>query len=321
MRVLVTGGLGVNGSWVVRRLLERGHDPVIVENRLDRSLVSELPADLAVVEADVRDRDRLSRVIAEHGVERIVHMAGLIHAENAPTQSVDVNITGTAALCEAAAANWIDRVVYTSSRAVYGDIRGDHAHPNYQPITEDHPRRPVNLYDITKSAGEDVGRWFARNRDLQWVALRFATIYGPGKQVRHGGFSTYSGLIEEPAAGRPVVIERGGDQRDDAIYVADVADAIVTALTHPKPSHDAYNISSGRGVTLSDIADVVRARIADADIRIGPGLDSFDLGVSYYGVLDNTRAKEDLGWRPAFDLDAGVDDYLKSLERLHLADR
>jgi UDP-glucose 4-epimerase len=321
MRVLVTGGLGVNGSWVVRRLLELGHEPVIAENRLDRSLISDLPEEVPLVELDVRDLSAIRQAMADYQVERVVHMAGIMLADQAPVTAVEVNVAGTAAVCQAAVDSGIDRVVFTSSRAVYGNITGAHAHPRYTPITEEHAFEPAKLYDVTKAAGESVGRWYARARGLSWVALRFATIYGPGKQVRHGGVSVYSKLIEEPAAGRPVHFERGGDQRDDTIYVADVADAIVRAVTHPGPRYDAYNISSGTGVTMGDIAAAVRAEIPDADITIGPGLDPFEVGASYYGVLDGSRAREDLGWSAQFDLAAGVRDYLGALDRLHLIDR
>jgi UDP-glucose 4-epimerase len=320
MRILVTGGFGVNGSWVVRRLLELGHEPVIAENRIDRSLVTDLP-DVPVVELDVRDLDAVRRALAEYQIERIVHMAGVLLADQSPVAAVEVNVGGTTNICEAAVEAGLDRVVYTSSRAVYGNIAGEHAHPMYVPITEDHAIDPFTMYDRTKAAGEWVGRWYAQARDLSWVALRFATIYGPGKQVRHGGVSAYSRIIEEPAAGRPVLFESGGDQRDDTIYVADVAEAIVAAVTHPAPRYDAYNISSGTGVTMGDIAAAVRAEIPDADITIGPGLDPFAMGVSYYAVLDSSRARDDLGWSPRFDLAAGVRDYLGALRRLHLIER
>jgi UDP-glucose 4-epimerase len=321
MRVLVTGGFGVNGSWVVRRLLELGHEPVIAENRIDRSLITDLTGDVPVAELDVRDLSAVRQALADYRVERVVHMAGVLLADQVPLSAVAVNVGGTAVICQAAVESGIDRVVYTSSRAVYGNISGEHAHPGYAPVTEDHRGEPVLMYDVTKAGGESVGRWYARARGLSWVALRFATIYGPGKQVRHGGVSAYSKLIEEPAAGRPVHFERGGDQRDDTIYVADAADAIVRAVTHPAPRYDAYNISSGTGVTMRDIAAAVRAEIPGADITIGPGLDPFAVGVSYYGVLDNSRARDDLGWSPRFDLAAGVRDYLGALSRLHLLGR
>jgi UDP-glucose 4-epimerase len=84
-------------------------------------------------------------------------------------------------------------------------------------------------------------------RGLQFMALRFAQIYGPGKLQRHGPYGLHSRLIECPLAGKAVKIEQGGEQRDDVIYVDDAAEAIVLALLHEKPTYDAYKYFGGSG--------------------------------------------------------------------------
>ncbi|WP_224404045.1 NAD-dependent epimerase/dehydratase family protein [Pseudonocardia sp. ICBG1034] len=319
MRVLVTGGLGVNGSWVVRGLVEQGHDVVVLENRDDRSLVPDVADDITVAVADVSDAAQVEAVFAEHRPGTAVHMAAIIGADRDPVAAVEVNIGGTAAVLEAATRTGVGRVVYTSSRAAYGALTGVHGHPDYVPVTEEHPRRPVALYDVTKLSCEELGRWYARNRGVEFVALRFATIFGPGKLQRHGGFSAYSSMIELPAAGEPVHLGRGGDQRDDAIYVADIADAVIAAALAPgRLPHDAYNVGTGHAVSLHDLAEAVRDAIPGATIEIGPGLDPMGMGVSYYGALDSNLIHTDLGWKPRFGLAEAVRHYLTTLDRLDL---
>lgn len=321
MKILLTGGLGVNGAWVTRKLVERGYRPIVLENRIDLSLVGpDLANGIEVVEADITDRDGLAAVLSEHKIQRIVHMAALITGIQADMQKgFDVNAAGTVNVLEAASRAGVERIVYTSSRSVYGHIDGPKAHPIYEPITEDHPQRPFLVYDVCKVASEGMGRNYARMRGLQFVALRFAQIFGPGKLQRHGPYGLFSQLVESPLAGKPVKIPRGGDQRDDVIYVDDIAEAIVQAVLHPRPSYDAYNISRGVGTTLHDFADAVRKVVPNAQIEIGNGLDYHGLGACYCGIMDNTRASVDLGFRPRFDLDSGVAHYIETMRKLQLS--
>jgi UDP-glucose 4-epimerase len=321
MKILLTGGLGVNGAWVTRKLVERGYRPIVLENRIDLSLVGpDFANGIEVVEADITDRDGLAAVLSEHKIQRIVHMAALITGIQADMQKgFDVNAAGTVNVLEAASRAGVERIVYTSSRSVYGHIDGPKAHPIYEPITEDHPQRPFLVYDVCKVASEGMGRNYARMRGLQFVALRFAQIFGPGKLQRHGPYGLFSQLVESPLAGKPVKIPRGGDQRDDVIYVDDIAEAIVQAVLHPRPSYDAYNISRGVGTTLHDFADAVRKVVLNAQIEIGNGLDYHGLGACYCGIMDNTRASVDLGFRPRFDLDSGVAHYIETMRKLQLS--
>jgi UDP-glucose 4-epimerase len=120
-------------------------------------------------------------------------------------------------------------------------------------------------------------------------------------------------VIERGLAGEPVRIAKGGDQKDDILYVEDAAEAIVAAALHPKPGHDVYNVSHGVGVTLHDLAAAVRAINPRADIEIGPGLNYMGWDINYAGVLDNRRAAASLGYGPRFDLKAAVADYAEKL--------
>lgn len=315
MRVLITGSLGVNGAAVLRELLERGHDVHAVDNRDDVELVADLVDYVPLYRADVRDLGQVSKVMAEARPQVVVHTAAIIGAEDEPLAALDVNVLGSAVVLDAAAEAGVRRVVHHSSRAVYGEISGRNAYPHYEPVDEDHPQAPRAMYDITKRATEDVARWYAHKRGFEFVALRFATILAAGKLKRHGGYSTLSSIIELPAEGQPVRIERGGDERDDVVYIRDVATATAAAVEVPRAAHDAYNISSGRTHSLHELADEVRSRIPAADIQIGPGLDPMNMGVSYYSALDNSRALLDLGWSPSFGLADLVKDYLDTLRR------
>jgi len=312
--VLVTGGLGVNGAWVTRKLVERGHRTVVFDSSSDISLLGpETARQILLINGDITDLDSLVATCKQNRIERIVHMAAMIAGIQAnPFRGFEVNATASVKVLEAAVRTGVRRFVYTSSRAVYGDITGRYAHPGYAPITEDHPLRPLRVYDVCKAAGEGMGRNYAAVHKVEFIALRFAHIFGPGKGTRHEGFSLMTKMIEQSAIGAQVDIPRGGEQRDDIIYVDDVAEAIVLALFKDNPHFDAYNVSRGVGTTLHDFADAIRASIPTARITIGPGLDYHNMGANYTGVMDNSRAREDLGFAPKFDLTSGVAHYLKT---------
>ena len=214
-------------------------------------------------------------------------------------------------MLEAANRTGISRVVFASSRAVYGGATGEHAHPTYAPITESSPVRPRFVYETLKVAAEGMGRNYSDRFGLQFAALRFAHIVGPGKAAWSSGHSVPSRIIDESLAGRPVVVPEGGDQRDDIIYAADMADGVALAVESDLPGSRAYNISRGVATTLDELADAVRRVLPAADIAIGPGLNYMGAPEAWYGPLANDLARRELGFAPQFDLDAMVADYVR----------
>jgi UDP-glucose 4-epimerase len=313
---MVTGGLGMNGSWVVRELVGRCHEVAVFENREDLSLVDDVADRIELVIGDIRDAAQLTGAVSRFEPECVVHLAAFVDCERDPHTAIAVNIGGTAQVCAAAAAAGVRRVVHTSSKAVYGPTTGRRGFPTYEPISEDGDRRPRGMYDITKTAAEDVLDWYGRTTDLECVSLRFSTIYGPGKLQRHGdlaGFgqqiSTYSSMIELPASGRPFALDHGGEERDDLLYVLDVADAVALVASAARLRHRAYNVSSGGAISLGEFADVIRRVIPDAVLDVGPGLNPMDAKESAYMVLDGTRMEEEFGWRPRFDPDRAIRHY------------
>src|SRR5690606_22436361 len=104
---------------------------------------------------------------------------------------------------------------------------------------------PTKMYDLMKVVSEGLGKSFSEAFGIEFVALRFATIFGPGKTVRHKNFSLLSRIVEEPVQGRAVVIDRGGDQRDDIIFAEDAARGVVAALVADRLQFSEYNISTG----------------------------------------------------------------------------
>lgn len=311
MRIMVTGGLGVNGAWVVRGLLDRGHEVAVFENRDDTSLIEDVAERVKLVVGDICDGERLTAAVSQLRPDCIIHLAAFVDCERDPYMAITVNVGGTANVCAAAVAADVKRVVYTSSKAVYRPATGVRGFPAYEPIPEDDDLRPTGMYGITKAAAEDVIEWFGRNSPVECVSLRFATVFGPGRLQRHeGSINTYSSMIELPASGRPFALEHGGDERDDIIYVVDVADAIACVALASEPlRHQVYNVASGRALSMSEFAATIAKVIPDAALDVGPGLNPMNMQDPYYMALDGTRMEEEFGWRPRFDVDRAIGHY------------
>jgi UDP-glucose 4-epimerase len=313
MRFLVTGGLGVNGAWVLRTLLEQGHEASVFENRPDTSLIADIADKVELFVGDLRNADDVSNVVSSFQPDGIIHLAAFVDCERFPHTAVEVNVGGTANLCAAAVSAGVKRVAYTSTKGVYAPATGKYGYPTYEPIAEDYDREPTTMYGISKLAGEKVIEWYGRTTALEVVSLRFATIFGPGRLQRHAGaINTYSSMVELPAAGEPFTVETGGDERDGVLYVLDAADAIATVALAPKPlQHLAYNVAGGEPVSLTDFAAAIRRIVPGARVEVGPGLDpmSYAEGAPYYMAMDGSRFEEEFGWRHRYDLDRAIEHY------------
>lgn len=318
MKALITGGMGVIGSMVSSRFVQEGHRPVIMARHLDKSLIRPIEDQVDVELGDILDLPRILSIIKSYNITHIIHTAALIGtlSNQNPPQSLNINVMGTLNILEAARFMNIRRVVYASAKGVYGHINGEYAHPTYKPLPEDHPKNPLRIYESAKLMGEHIGQFYQSNYGLEFVALRFSTTFGPGKTVRHGKMSILSQIIESPYSGRAVKIEKGGDQKDDFIYTKDVAHGIYLACIAPEINYTAYNIGTGIGFTLKDVAKEVKQIIPEADIEIGSGLHYLDGPTHYYSVYDITRAQQDLGYSPQFTLGKAIEDYLETLQKL-----
>lgn len=326
-RVFVTGGCGVNGSWVVRDLLARGFEVTAFDHSADDSLMPDLRGNYELVVGDIRDGALVSRLVHGRKPQAIVHLAALVgfpQGRPDPKLVYDVNLGGTMNVLEAALVGDVPRVVFTSSKSAYGVVTGQHAPPHYAPVPEDHVGVPpppsfLSLYGHAKVAGEGLGFNYHKSFGIDFFALRFATICAPGKLARHGPMSVHSRLIENAMLGKPTGVDQGGDERDDIVYVRDVAQAIGLAVATDIHGASVFNVGQGKAFSLQDMANAIQVRFPSAEFSIGPGYDFMKVGFSAYSVLDISKIREQLGYAPAYDLEAMVRDYVLTLERFGIS--
>jgi len=324
MSVLVTGGMGAIGAFVARNLVERGLEPVLYSRHKNTVLISDILDRVIIVEGDILDLDKLAKTINKYRVERIIHAAAMLsrECEDNPVMAVRVNVEGTANVLEAAVRSDVKRVVYASAKGVYNEAKGEYGHPTYKPINEDYPAEAnMGFYGLTKLLGERLGFQYQQVYGIDFIALRFSSTYGPGKMLGRRASSPmtiHGRIIENAMLGKPTRHSQGREQKDDFIYYKDVANGVVLACTVENLTHRVFNIGSGYGSTLLELANAVKKIYPKADIEIGPGLNFFKIDHNVYNVYDISRAKRELGFSPQYDIEDGVKDYIETLRRLNI---
>lgn len=253
-RFLVTGALGCIGAWVVRTLLAEGTPVTIFDvggstHRLRLTLTSEQLAQAPIVQGDITDLNAVEKVIGDHGITHIIHLAALQipFCRADPPLGAAVNVVGTVNLFEAAKRANLQRIVYASSIAVYGRKE------EYEPgaLQHDALLHPSTHYGVFKQANEGTARVYWQDNGVQSVGLRPYSLYGPGRD--QGLTSHTTKAMVAAAVGEPYHIPFGGIQ--GLQYTADVAEIFVRAARVPVDHFDVYNL---RG-SIVEIADLIEA--------------------------------------------------------------
>ena len=249
MKVLVTGGAGFIGSHIVDALISRGHTPFVVDN-LVSGTPDNLPSGVPLFEVDICDSEKMSEVFDTVRPDWVCHQAAQLSVSRSmrePLFDAQVNVIGLLNVFEHAARVGVKRIVSASSGGVlYGEVT--------EPASESAPKRPVSPYGISKWVGEQYLEFYARERNMQGVALRYSNVYGP-RQNPHGEAGVVAIFCKLMLAGSAATINGDGRYIRDYVYGTDVARANVSALEATLPgSFTAINIGTGIGVDVNDLA-------------------------------------------------------------------
>jgi UDP-glucose 4-epimerase len=293
----VTGGAGFIGSHLVQRLTRDRSDSVVVLDNLRRASGENLLVSGSNVffrQDDIRDRAAVGESM--RGCDTVFHLAAQSNVLGAVSDieySFDTNVQGTFNVLKAARETGVRRVVFTSSREVYGDS-------DLTPRQETDPIRPKNAYGVSKAAGEMYCRIFNEG-SLEVVVLRIANAYGPGDRDR-----VIPLFIENAILGRPLVLY-GGTQVLDFVWIDTIVDALMKAAFDEKVSGP-INIGSGKGITVRDLAQrVIELTASDSSLRIEP---QREVEVACF-VANISRAREQFGIQapqdPLFGLQSVID--------------
>ncbi len=295
MRALVTGGAGFIGSTLAGALVEAGAEVAVVDD-LSRGRRHNVPATADFHQLDIGD-ERLAALVALIAPEVVFHLAAQIDVRQSvvdPVFDARTNVLGTINLLEACVRAGVRRVVFASSGgALYGDT-------DVLPTPESHPCRPASAYGAAKLAAESYGDVFHQVHGLEFIALRYANVYGP-RQDPHGEAGVVAIFAQRLLAGQPAVINGDGSQTRDYVYVDDVVAANLRAAQ--TAALGAYNIGTGRACSVSELYAML-ARAAGVERPAEHGLAK--PGEQRVSCVDVSRAAEALGWSPAVPLEEGT---------------
>ena len=288
--------------------------PVVLSRNKDFSLLPDCVGAFDYFPCDIQDSELINKIFIREKIDRLIHAAAITMAlsEQDPVEAVRVNSVGTAIVLDAAGKNNVERVVLLSSGSIYDQWSKSAADKKIR-IDENFPIRPIHISRITKVSAEEIGRYFSRRYGFQFVAIRSSTMYGPGKLRHHGSMAIHSLLIENAIQGLPTKVSQGGDQEDDIIYAADIAAGVVAACFGEKLTYDAYNVASGKAITLRQFADAVQTVFPSAKIEIGGGKNYLGTGLVTDRVFDITRARQDLKFEPKYDVLSAIENYRSML--------
>ncbi len=255
-KVLVTGGAGFIGSFLVRELLKTDVKQIIIYDNFTRGKLKNIEdcllderCSIFPYGGDIRETDVLDR--AFEGVDYVFHLAAmwLLHCKDFPRTAFDVNVTGTFNILEACVKHKVKKLIYSSSASVYGDAIE-------VPMQESHPFNNKNFYGSTKISGEAMCTAFNDRYALEVIGLRYMNVYGPG-QDQH---AVYSGVVpimlNKIDANEPPEINGDGSQAYDFIYVEDVARSNICAL-ESDTSFGFYNVGTGIQTSIKQLCDLI----------------------------------------------------------------
>ncbi|MEV5508920.1 NAD-dependent epimerase/dehydratase family protein [Streptomyces orinoci] len=348
MRVLVTGGAGFIGSHIVAALLERGHDPVVLDALLPavHPVRPTLPEGVACLEADVRNPAEVARALG--GVDAVCHQAAMVGLgkDFADTPAyVSCNDHGTAVLLAAMAEAGVDRLVLAGSMVVYGEGRydcpehgpvrpgprraGDLAARRFEPrcphcggelvpglVSEDAAMDPRNVYAVTKLAQEHLARSWARATGGRAVSLRYHNVYGPGmpRDTPYAGVASF--FRSALARGEAPRVFEDGRQRRDFVHVRDVAMANVLALealgSHAAGGFEAFNCGSDAPRTIGEMARVLSAACGGPEPVV---TGEYRLGDVRHITATSRRLRQALGWQPRVGFEEGMTEFACAPQR------
>jgi len=305
-RVLVIGGAGFIGGFLVTELLKHPVKEVIIYDNFTRGKMTNIEATLADSRCsifsfggDVRETDILDK--AFEGVDYVFHLAAmwLLHCKDFPRTAFDVNIGGTFNVLEACVKHNVKKLVYSSSASVYGDAVE-------VPMKEDHPFNNKNFYGSTKIAGEAMCTAFNDRYGLNVIGLRYMNVYGPG-QDQH---AVYSGVVpimlNKIAANEAPVINGDGSQAYDFVYVEDVARSNVDCI-ESDIDFGYYNVGTGVQTTVKELCDtILRLKNSELTVIYEPysADDARQLVKNRIGSA--VKASEEIGFRYTYSLEEGL---------------
>lgn len=292
-RVIITGGCGFIGSYVVKELVQQGYTPIVIDN-LSKGKPENIPEGILIHKVDIQDKESLLTIVEEGDI--IFHLAALTSVPESienPLPYHETNVRGTYILLEVARIKNALGIIFSSSAAVYGNKEGI--------VTEHEIVKPESPYGLHKLMGEEILCIYNTLYKIGTVSLRYFNVYGKGQPEEGSYAPVMARFLKEKKSGRHLPIIGDGSQTRDFVNVIDVAKANVQAIRLlEKKDNFVINICGSRSISIKEVASM----ISENYILLPPRQEI------KHSLGDNTKAKELLEWNITVPFEKGINELL-----------
>ena len=301
MRVLVTGGAGFIGKYLVKSLLKKGDSVTIFDNfsnSTKNSINFLIKMGAKIIEGDITKIQDLQNSIKDHDI--VIHLAAkisVLESINNPLETFRINVDGTNNVLTACKNNHVKKLIISSSAAVYGESPPD------VKLTEESPMNPISPYGESKMQMEQNVKEFSVNHDIDYIILRFFNIYGIGQSSEYAGVITK--FIKRTIKKEPLQIFGNGLQTRDFVAIYDVIQSIHNASAYDKSG--VFNIASGKIVTIKKLAEQI---IILSGEKLKIQFLTEKQGDIKHSQADISMAKNQIMYLPKFELKEGIKELL-----------
>ena len=310
-KILVIGGAGFIGSFVVTELLKHPVKEVVIYDNFARGnkqyLQEQLKDDRCSIfpfGGDIREIDILDTAI--HGKDFVISLAAmwLLHCKDYPRTAFDVNIAGTFNVFEACVKHNVKKLIWSSSASVYGDALE-------LPMTEDHPFNNKNFYGASKIAGEAMATAFNDRYGLKIIGLRYMNVYGPHQDQTAAYTGVVPIMLNKIEANEAPSINGDGSQAYDFVYVEDVARANVQALLSDQ-DFGMYNVGTEVQTTINELCEMIlKLKESDLKVQYNPYSEDDARSMVKNRIGSRVKAEQDLGFKYKYELKEGLEKLIQ----------
>ncbi|MEM3406955.1 MAG: SDR family oxidoreductase [Nitrososphaerota archaeon] len=305
-KILVTGGAGFIGSHLVDELINRGYEVIVLDNfysgkigNLRKNLKNK---NFKLIKGDVRNIKDVKKAIKN--VNAIFHLAAIVSVPLSiknPILVNEVNVIGSLNVLKIAIEENVDKFIYVSSCAVYGEAEN-------LPIKEEDKLNPLSPYASSKISVEYYCKVFYKAYGLKTICLRYFNVYGPRQKT-----GEYAGVIpifiQRIKNDKPPIIYGDGKQTRDFVYVKDVVDASIKALEKEEAIGEIFNIGSGEAITINQLAETLLKILGKEKLK--PIYEKERVGDIKNSYANIDKAKKILGYEPKYTIIDGLKEMLK----------
>jgi UDP-glucose 4-epimerase len=300
MKSIVTGGAGFIGSHLVEKLLDMGHEVIVLDNFSTgrKQNLEHISDQIKLVECDLSSKGNWRKEF--HGVDWVFHLASLadiVPSIQNPEGYFRSNVDATFYVLEASRHANVKRFVYSASSSCYGI-------PDNYPTSEDSDIRPQYPYALAKRMGEELVEHWAQLYNLPAISLRFFNVYGTRSRTSGTYGAVFGVFLAQKLANKPYTVVGDGNQTRDFTYVTDIVAALV-ASAQSDQTNKIYNVGSDKTISINRIVGLLGGDKVQIPKRPG------EPDCTY---ADISKIKDELGWRPSVSIEEGVEKILEDID-------